>query len=371
MDKASFDMLLGPLDLYIKRSAAGTSTRKSDSPKMLKKLKSKELPERTGPRISRADLKTIGLLGCGGFGAVSLVQHKTTKEIYAYKEMHKGHIVQTKMQKSVFRERDIQLACDSVFIVKLYETFNTSTHLGFLLEVCSGGELYDTYHRKGLHGSMKHAKFYAASVMYAFDHMHERKILYRDLKPENLLFTKGGFLKITDMGLAKVSPGPTHTMCGTPDYLAPEVISGAGHNIGVDWWTLGILTYEFIIGRAPFYAPSPMVIYKNVGKGIDKVSFPSKHGVDWADFVKSLCKEDPADRAPMRKGGSDNLRKSGWYKGFDFKALVQQTATPPYKPAIKSTTDRGCFFPQESDRPPQPKYVDDGSGWDKGFETSK
>merc|ERR1719487_1333801 len=141
-------------------------------------------------KIYRKDLTKLGLLGCGGFGAVELVEHNKTKETYALKALSKGFVVKSGMQKGVMSEKNIQYMCDSQFIIKLYETYNGEQSLYFLLELALGGELYATYSKKGFHGSEKHAKFYISGTVFAFDHLHEKKIIFRDLKPENLLLTE-------------------------------------------------------------------------------------------------------------------------------------------------------------------------------------
>merc|ERR1719277_359686 len=180
-------------------------------------------------KILQKDLARIGLLGCGGFGTVELFEHKTTKETYALKGLSKGYVLKTGMQDSVMNEKNILVMTNSPFVIKLYETYNGAQSLYFLLELALGGELYATYNRKGLHVSDKHAKFYVAGVVFAFEHCHERHIIYRDLKPENLLLTETGQIKLTDMGLAKFVIGKTFTTCGTPDYFAPEIIASTGH----------------------------------------------------------------------------------------------------------------------------------------------
>merc|ERR1712196_752957 len=135
----------------------------------------------TRPKIEMSDLKRLGLLGCGGFGAVTLERHKKTGEVYALKALSKGYIIKMKMQKGVLREKEILLACDSKFIVKLWQTFKSKEHLFFLLEPAMGGELFATYHKRRFHGSVSKARFYCASVIFAFEHLHERNIIYRDL----------------------------------------------------------------------------------------------------------------------------------------------------------------------------------------------
>lgn len=267
-------------------------------------------------------------------------------------------------------EKNIQLMCDSDFIVKLFETYNGEQSLYFLLELALGGELYATYSKKGFHGSEKHAKYYTAGTVYAFDHMHEKKIVYRDLKPENLLLTDTGFIKITDMGLAKVVVGKTYTTCGTPDYFAPELIASVGHTHAVDWWALGILTFELMAGHPPFESAAPMQIYSKVTKGINKVVFPAKLKGACEDLVKGLCKKEPQDRIPMKKGGIANIQKAAWYSGFDWNTFKDLKMDSPYKPKVKSKKDIANFSARKEDMPPQVKYKDDGTGWDKDFATS-
>merc|ERR1719190_224688 len=207
---------------------------------------------------------------------------------------------------------------NSPFIIRLHETFNGQQSLYFLLEPALGGELYATYNRKGLHGSDKHAKYYVAGVVFSFEHLHERRIIYRDLKPENLLLTEQGHLKLTDMGLAKFVIGKTYTTCGTPDYFAPELIASTGHTNALDWWTLGILIFEMMSGHPPFESAYPMQIYSKVMKGIMKVPFPPKCQGPVGDLIKGLLKKEPSERLPMRSGGVKNLRDHDWFKAFDW-----------------------------------------------------
>jgi cGMP-dependent protein kinase len=262
------------------------------------------------------------------------------------------------------------LATNSDFIIKLFATYNSTQYLYFLLEAALGGELYATYNRKGFHGSATHAKFYSAGVVFAFEHLHERRILYRDLKPENILISEKGETKLTDMGLAKFVIGKTFTTCGTPDYFSPELIASTGHTHAVDWWTLGILIFELMSGNPPFEAPSPMQIYGKVMKGIGKVKFPSKCQGAVGDLIRDLLKKDPAERLPMKAGGTKLLRQHPWYADFDWDRCFSLRMDPPYKPVVKSKTDIANFKARKEDMPRQIPYKDDGTGWDKDFESA-
>merc|ERR1719329_298649 len=330
-----------------------------------------KMQQEAAPRekVLQKDLRQIGLLGCGGFGAVNLVLHVPTGKSYALKALSKGYVVKTGMQKSTITEKNILLMTNSVFITKLFATYNLTQSLYFLLEVALGGELFATYNRKSLHGSVPHARFYSAGVIFAFLHLHERYIIYRDLKPENLLLTDRGHIKLTDMGLAKFVIGKTFTTCGTPDYFAPELIASSGHSRAVDWWTLGILIFELLSGHPPFESSNPMHIYGKVMKGIEKVKFPSKCQGPAGDLIKGLLARDPTERLPMKQDGAKLLLGHGWYvdSGFDWGAMERLEMTPPYIPKVKTQTDTANFSARPEDMPPQLNYRDDGSGWDKEF----
>merc|ERR1719277_1517380 len=256
-------------------------------------------------------------------------------------------------------EKNILLMTNSDFVVKLYETYNSSQSLYFLLEPALGGELYATYNRKGFHGSEKHAKYYIAGTMFSFEHLHERRIIYRDLKPENLLLTDTGHIKLTDMGLAKFVIGKTYTTCGTPDYFAPEIIASSGHTAAVDWWQLGVLTFELLAGHPPFESAYPMQTYSKVMKGIHKVSFPAKCQGSVEELIKGLCKKEPEQRLPMKSGGTNNIKDEAWYAGFDWVKMQHNTIEPPYKPVVKSKKDIANFSVRPEDMPKQLEYRDD------------
>jgi serine/threonine protein kinase len=287
--------------------------------------------------------------------------------------LSKGYIIKTGMQESVMNEKNILRMTNSVFIIKLFETYNGSQSLYFLLEPALGGELYATYNRKGLHGSEPHARYYLAGVVFAFEHLHARRIIYRDLKPENLLLTEHGHLKLTDMGLAKFVVGKTFTTCGTPDYFAPELIMSIGHTHAVDWWTCGVLLFELLSGHPPFESAYPMQIYAKVMKGIGRVHMPPKCQGPAGDLIKGLLKSEPSERWPMRARGTANIKESKWYTaggGFDWKTMEQLKLTPPYRPVVKSKKDLANFSARKEDMPKQIAYEDPMTGWDSGFATA-
>merc|ERR1739848_768325 len=180
-------------------------------------------------------------------------------------------------------------------------------------------------------------------------------------------------MKLTDLGLAKVIVGKTYTTCGTPDYFASELLDSRGHSFGLDWWTLGILTFELMSGHPPFESTTPMQIYQKVSKGIEKVKFPSKFDKSLVELIKGLCAADAAKRLPCKKGGTQNIKCHDWYKiqNFDWDQMAAQRMTPPHLPKFKDSMDETNFNAKKEDLPPQVKYQDPKTGWDKDFATGK
>ena len=212
--------------------------------------------------IGLADLEMKSTLGCGAFGRVKLC--KSGDKYFALKCQAKKAIQENGLEEHVLNEMRIMCKLNHPLIAKLHCSMQDSRYIYFLLELLQGGELF-TYLRNSVKISEPCARFYAASVISAIASLHEKRIAYRDLKPENLVFDEKGYIKLVDFGLAKVlTSGKTWTLCGTPDYLAPEIILNEGHDLAVDYWALGILIFEMVVGIPPFYAEDPMEVYEKV-----------------------------------------------------------------------------------------------------------
>ena len=183
-----------------------------------------------------------------------MVRRKSDGEIFAMKTLKKDFIIKTNQVQNTKTERDIMTLIDHPFVVKLHFAFQNSETFYFITDFLNGGELFHHLCNE-IRFSENRARFYAAELILALDHLHKNGIIYRDLKPENVLLDSQGHIKITDFGLSKLKPeqnNQTNTFCGTPEYLAPEIIIGKGHSFGVDWWSLGMLLYEMISGINPF-----------------------------------------------------------------------------------------------------------------------
>ena len=199
------------------------------------------------------ELTWVATLGVGGFGRVELVTAGPTSTPFALKKLKKNEIKDVKQQQHILNEKEIMLECRSPFIVKMYQTFNCPKYLYMLMEPCLGGELW-TLLRNSRRFSDQTAAFYVACVILALDYLHTRGVIYRDLKPENLLLDSSGYVKLTDFGFAKQLVGEERawTFCGTPEYVSPEIITNKSHDQRADVWSLGILVFELLTGAPPF-----------------------------------------------------------------------------------------------------------------------
>ena len=206
---------------------------------------------RRSRKVILHDFEVMRTLGTGSFGRVHLVKVKSTGKYLAMKVLKKVEVVKHKQVEHTLNEKNILEAIYHPFLVNLYACFQDFGNLYVIMEYICGGELF-SYLRKSQRFPNQVARFYAGEVLLAFEYMHSKDIIYRDLKPENLLIDKNGNIKITDFGFAKVVPDVTWTLCGTPDYLAPEIIQSRGYGKAVDWYALGVLIFEMLAGYPPY-----------------------------------------------------------------------------------------------------------------------
>ncbi|CAG0892869.1 unnamed protein product [Cyprideis torosa] len=318
------------------------------------------------PDMVLDDLDLVGTLGIGGFGRVELVQYSKQKgTTFALKCLKKKHIVDTQQQEHVMGEKRIMLTCRHLFIARLYRTFKDDKYLYMLMEACLGGELW-TILRDRSRFDEQSTRFYTACVVEALGYLHSKGIIYRDLKPENLLLDAKGYIKMVDFGFSKYV-GPfekTWTFCGTPEYVAPEVILNKGHDKAVDYWSLGVFMYELLSGAPPFTSSDPMKTYNIILRGIDSINFPRYMSRNSIALIRKLCRDSPAERLGLGRQGVGEIRKHKFFTGFDWDGLNSRSLPPPIFPSVKSPVDISNFdaYPKETSLPP-----DDLSGWDKDF----
>ncbi|XP_060850925.1 cGMP-dependent protein kinase, isozyme 2 forms cD4/T1/T3A/T3B isoform X4 [Rhopalosiphum padi] len=348
IDRETFNQLIAGLDeIRTRYKDDDVSERMSSTNKEFQNLK-------------LSDLQVLATLGVGGFGRVELVQvNSDTSRSFALKQMKKSQIVETRQQQHIMSEKEIMGEANCEFIVKLFKTFKDQKYLYMLMESCLGGELWTILRDKG-HFDDSTTRFYTGCVVEAFDYLHSRNIIYRDLKPENLLLDITGYVKLVDFGFAKKlhNGRKTWTFCGTPEYVAPEVILNRGHDISADYWSLGVLMFELLTGTPPFTGADPMKTYNIILKGIDAIEFPRNITRNARVLIKKLCRDNPAERLT-------EVQKHKWFDGFNWEGLRNRTLTPPILPKVRSAIDTSNFdnYPPDADSPPP----DDNSGWDVNF----
>jgi serine/threonine protein kinase len=284
-------------------------------------------------KVSAEDFELLCVIGRGSFGKVMQVRKKDDGKIYAMKVMKKAAIIAKNQVTHTKDEKNILQKISHPFIVKLNYAFQTKDKLYMILDYVNGGELFFHLKKEGKF-SEDRVRLYAAEIASALLHLHSHGIIYRDLKPENILIDSDGHIVITDFGLSKEVPRDetTHTFCGTPEYLAPEVLRGEGHNYQVDWWSLGTLIYEMLTGLPPFYNKNINVMYQRILKG--QLSFPPGMSPEAQDLLKGLLTRDVNKRL-----GGEAVTKHPFFKGIDWDALLRKEIQPPWKPPVKSETD--------------------------------
>jgi cGMP-dependent protein kinase len=338
LNQIEFDLLMGPLKEILGRVDWDSKEHevkrvRSTSPEFQEESKQEQT-------IKFEDLEILGVLGRGSFGIVQFVRHKKTRQHFALKKISKAEITHLNQQDHILNEKHVMSLLNHPFIVKLYATFKDKDYLYFLLEVCLGGELF-TILRARRRFNEETAKFYAACVILAFESMHQHDIVYRDLKPENLLLDSKGYIKIADFGFAKVCKDRTYTLCGTPDYLAPEVIFGQGHGKGVDWWTLGVLLFEMVASYPPFFDEDPMKTYGKIMHGI--YEFPRFFSPELVDLIQKLLHPKATKRLGIINGGASLLKSHPWFSGFDWAKLYKRELQAPHIPPIAHGEDLRNF----------------------------
>lgn len=256
------------------------------------------------------------------------------------KRIRKDILIQKGQIDNTYNERDILLKTEHPFLLGMDYVFQNEARIYFFLEFIRGGNLYQNLF-KVKRFTEEQAKFYAAQLVLAIGVLHKHKIVHRDLKPENVLIQEDGYIKLADFGLAKFLTGPdqsTATFCGTPEYLAPEIIKSNSHSFGVDWWTLGVLVYELITGRPPFFNQNHKKLGNLIVKGNIIFPDPIKHKIKMSDasksFISQLLEKNPQKRLGLN--GPEEIMSHEWFDNVDFASILKKKIKSPYQPACKT-----------------------------------
>ncbi|CAK88379.1 unnamed protein product (macronuclear) [Paramecium tetraurelia] len=281
-----------------------------------------------GEKISLSHFIMLRNLGKGSYGKVMLVQHTVSLKLYAMKVLIKKSVKTLTQKKHVQTERKVLEITNHNFITKLHYAFQSQTKLYLIMEFVPGGELF--YHLK-LQGRMteKKTKFYAAEILIGLDYLHKQNIIYRDLKPENILLDSEGHIKLCDFGLSKICYGndmSAKTVCGTIEYIAPEVIIGQVYSKCCDWWTYGALLYDLLTGKPPFYRLSRKQIIEYATE--KDIEIPQYLSEEATDLLKKLLKRNPRERLGLKRDAQE-IYEHPFFKDVDFKKIGRKEIAPP------------------------------------------
>lgn len=287
----------------------------------------------TSGKYHFSDFQILRTLGTGSFGRVHLVRSNHNGRFYTLKILSKRTIVKYKQVEHTNDERKILSVLAHPFIVKMWGTFQDAKHLFIVMDFVEGGELFSLLKRSKRFPSPV-AKFYAAEIILVLEYLHSNDIIYRDLKPENILLDRNGHIKVVDFGFAKYVPDVTYTLCGTPDYIAPEVINTKAYNKSVDWWSLGILIYEMLAGVTPFTASNPVKTYENILSA--PLTFPNFFEENVINLLNGLINRDLSNRLGNLKGGTQDVKNHPWFSEVIWEKILHRKIETPYEPPIKS-----------------------------------
>jgi len=314
---------------------AGTLTPMSSSSQMVEKPHKEEKNETK--KVAVEDFRQIKVIGRGGFGRVLLVEKKDTKQVYAMKVLKKSVIAARGEVEHTRTERSVLSKLNHPFLAKLHWSFQSEENLYFIMDFINGGELF---HHLAIEKRFneERAKFYAAEIVSGMEYLHNEGVIYRDLKPENLLLSNKGHIVMTDFGLSKeglhAEDSRTATFCGTPEYLAPEIIKGDDYTKAIDWWSVGTLIFEMLTGLPPFYTEDEENMYHKIMTA--EIDFSKHHFTPEAqDIIKKFLNRDPLQRLqdPM------DIRQHPWFRDIDWDKLEGLEISPPFVPQVKSADD--------------------------------
>jgi len=299
-------------------------------------------------KIGLQDFDLLHVIGKGSFGKVLQVRKKDTGRIYAMKVLNKKNILDNNELEHTKTEKNILQRLAHPFLVNLNYSFQTPDKLYFVMDYVNGGELF--YHLQKEHKfTPERVKFYSAEIILGLEYLHNSGVIYRDLKPENILLTDDGHICMTDFGISKegllAEDARTATFCGTPEYLAPEVLEGKGYTKAVDWWSFGTLMYEMLTGLPPFYSQDVQQMYFKIMHA--KLDIGESLGEDTQSILRGLLERD----ANKRLGDAATIKAHPYFKGLDWEKLLRKEMPPPFIPPVTGKGDISMVDPAFTSEP--------------------
>jgi len=309
-------------------------------------------------RVKVNDFQSLKVIGKGSFGKVLQVRYKKTGQIFAMKVLNKKTILDRNELDHTRAEKNILMRLTCPFLVRLYYSFQTQDKLYFVMDYVNGGELF--FHlQKEKTFAPKRVQFYGAEIVVGLEYLHNQGVIYRDLKPENILITAEGHICMTDFGISKegllAKDDRTATFCGTPEYLAPEVLEGKGYGKEVDWWSFGTLMYEMFTGLPPFYSEDVQLMYSKIMNA--KLKFPSTIPAEAANLIEGLLSRDPKERL----SDPTAIRAHPYFANIDWDKLIKKEIVPPYVPPVKSELSTDMIDPSFTGEDATLSVTDNGS----------
>lgn len=302
-------------------------------------------PEFSTHKLKMDDFRPISVLGRGHFGKVLLTQYKRTGEYFAIKALKKGDIIARDEVESLMSEKRIFEVINTMrhpFLVNLFACFQTTEHVCFVMEYACGGDLMMHIHNDVF--SEPRTVFYAGCVVLGLQYLHENKIVYRDLKLDNLLLDSEGYLKMADFGLCKEGMGHqdrTSTFCGTPEFLAPEVLTETTYSRAVDWWGLGVLIYEMLVGESPFPGDDEEEVFDSIVN--EEVRYPRFLSTESIAIMRRLLRRNPDRRLGSSERDAEDVKKQGFFRNVVWNDLLMKKVKPPFTPTVKNMEDVSNF----------------------------
>ena len=298
---------------------------------------------KTVKNVKLEDFKVLKVIGRGSFGKVCLVEYLPTHETYAMKSLKKDILIEQEQIENTLLEKEILQTIDYPLLCGLVFCFQTEERIYFVMPFLSGGELFQ-HLRKFRTFSEEKVRFYGAQIALALEYLHKKGIIYRDLKPENILMDDKGYLKLADFGMAKKLNDNEKAMsfCGTPEYLAPEIITMEGHDKMADWWSFGILLFEMLCGIPPFYVENLDKMYEMIQNSA--VKFPKRINLsdDAKDIIQKLLEKNPKKRLGAQKG-IEEIKSHPFFAKINFTDIENKKVKAPFIPEIENDTDVSNF----------------------------
>jgi len=302
------------------------------------------LAQKENKKVGYNDFDILSVVGKGNFGKVLQVRKKDSGQIFAMKVLDKKTIIENDELDHTITEKNILANLVHPFLVHLYYSFQTLDKIFFVMDFINGGDIF--FHLQNDHYfPPERCRFYGAQIVCGLEYLHSSGVVYRDLKAENLILNDDGYILMTDFGISKqglnAKEAKAMTFCGTPEYLAPEILAGNGYTKGVDWWALGVLIFEMLAGNPPFYSQNIQTMYARIAA--EEVKFPDKPSFDepTKSIIRGFLERDPLKRLT----DVDKIKSHPYFQSIDWTKLLQKELKPPYVPNVKDKSDTSMVDP--------------------------